>query len=826
MKQSSIQIISLSLVSLITISVISCYTDSNKNVKSSQISESQKYESPLSDSGLFSLLNLDFQGMESVKENVRADDFEKAKAAYLAFRREKSQTKWNIDPADKPSGPSETSYPQADMIMKHIVAASDNAPEAFLGEDINWEINPVPSTESNFTKEWTWGLNRMYSWDVLGKAYWRTLDEKYAKEWIAQMTDWVEDNPVPLNADPGGTLTWRTIESGIRMAGSWMNAYYTFLNSTSFTPEAHTDFMRGIIEHGERLEKTELDLPDRTGNWITMECNGLGTIGILFPELKMSDSFKKVAFERLNQELDKQVYPDGAEVELTPHYHQVSLYNFMRLAKLALNNNLTMPAGYIDKMKKMFEFNLYIMDPTGCIPPFNDASHQKIISSGFGVSGLMEAYEIWKDKKFLFGATLGSEGVKPEFDSYYFNWAGYYVMRSGWNHDDNCLYFDAGPVGLGHEHEDMLNLYLYSRGKILLTEGSYTYDKSEWRKFALSTSAHNTIIVDGKGQHRGDIPGSRLIKEPLTNPWVCTPVFDYGSGTYSSGYQDSKYVPVQFRPVQYIGPKDTSISHTRSVIFLKPYYYVVVDFLEGKGLHRYDSHLNLDAPDAKINEMTKEVRTLRTDSVQLGLYPMDTENLDVKIVKGQVDPLLGWIPNEKRPIPTVVYSRKEEAPTVFSTLIYPYFISVPEVIFSKILPGNKSIWGKKITTPYETIALVLKKANEKASYDVETGVNNTFTSDANVIVIRKPKSQNKEYLGFYDISEFRDNSLTFKLPVAASLVIVREGRSSLLMFNPEDKELKVNFSLPLKKKIALPAKTWVTMSPSGISEYNKTVSIF
>ena len=524
--------------------------------------------------------------------------------------------------------------------------------------------------------------------------------------------------------------------------------------------------------------------------------------------------------------MDKQVYPDGAEVELTPHYHQVSLYNFMRLSKLALNNNITLPSGYIQKMKKMFEFNLYLMDPSGFVPPFNDAGRQSIISSAYEVSGLMEAYDIWKDEKFLFGATLGREGAKPEFDSYYFNWAGYYVMRSGWNHDDNCLYFDAGPVGSGHEHEDMLNLYLYSRGKILLTEGSYTYDKSEWRKFAITTPAHNTIMVDGKEQHRADISESRILKEPLKNPWISTFVFDYGSGTYSYGYQETKYVPVQYKPVQYIGLKDTSVSHTRTVIFLKPYYYVAVDFLEGKGLHRYESHFNLDAPDAKINEITKDIQTLRTDSVQLGLYPMDTDNMDVKIVKGQVDPILGWLPNEKRAIPTVVFSKNEEAPAIFSTFIYPYSISEPEVSYSMISTGNKNIWGKKIITPHETFAVVINREKERTSIGIETGVSDPLTADANLIVIRKPKNQNKEYLGFYDISEFKDNLLAFNLPVATSLVIIREGKGSLLMFNPQGKEVKVNFSLPLNKKITLRAKSWITISSSGISEYNEPVSLF
>jgi hypothetical protein len=666
----------------------------------------------------------------------------------------------------------------------------------------------------------------MYDWDLLGTAYWKTLDEKYAREWIAQMTDWVKDNPVQLDAEPGGTLTWRTIESGIRMARSWMNAYYTFLNSPSFTPEAHAEFIKGIIEHGEKLEKTELDFPERTGNWVTMECNGLGTIGILFPELKMSEGYKSVAFSRLDKELNNQVYPDGAEIELTPHYHQVSLYNFMRLAKLALSNNIALPEEYIGKMKKMFEFNLYIMDPSGYIPPFNDAGRDNITKSKYEVSGLMEAYDIWKDEKFLFGATLGREGRKPDYDSYYFNWAGYYVMRSGWNQNDNCLYFDAGPLGSGHEHEDMLNLYLYSHGKVLLTESSYGYDKSEWRRFAISTASHNTILVDGKGQHRIDVHGSRITKEPLKNPWLSNFLFDYGSGTYSSGYRDSKYVPEQFRPNQFIGPVDSTVSHTRSVIFLKPWYYVVTDFLDGHGNHLYESHFNLDAPDAKINETTKAVTTMRSDSVQLSLFPMDDENLDIRIVKGQNDPMLGWLASGKRAIPTVVFSKNEEAPAVFSTLIYPYTLSEPDLSYTDIPAGGKNIWGKKAETQYETFAVVLNRETDRKPATIESGVTDPFSTDANLTVIRKPHGLEKLGMGFYNISGFKDKSLAFELSVPSSLIVVKNSKDNYLVLNPGETELKIAFSAPVKKKTSIRPNESIIISTSTISNNNQVVTLF
>jgi len=792
--------------------IYSCRTQNKPETMSTGEIARKTYISPRNDSVFFSMLNLEFQGMEEVKNYVLQKDYKNAEAAYLEFRRTKCNAKWDINPTDKPQKASAVSYPQAEKILKHLVEPSMGAPEAFIGEDIDWEYNPVDPSQPHFTKEWTWqNLNRMPMWNTLGRAYWQTLDEKYANEWVEQLIDWVEDNPVPLEASPGETLTWRTIEAGIRMSGSWMNAYYYFLNSPSFTPEANKIFVTGVIEHAQRLEKITLEMPERSGNWVTMECNGLGTIGILFPELKNSAEIVNVALERLNRELDKQIYPDGAEVELAPGYHQVSRSNFMRLAKLALKNNITLPEDYMDKMKKQYIFNLYMMDPSGYLPPFNDSNPVNAISS------LREAYEIWKDEEFLFGTTLGREGKKPPFDSYYFNWAGYYVMRSGWNYNDNCLYFDAGPVGYGHEHEDMLNIYLYSHGKILITEpGSYSYDLSKWRHYAVSTPGHNTILVDGKEQHRGDLKEERLITKPFDNPWTSSPLFDYGRGIYSSGYQENRYKMVQYMPKEYVGEKDTSVIHTRHVIFLKPYYYVVVDFLTGEGTHTYEAHFHLNAPDAVIDMQNLSVHTLRDDSVQLALYPMDIDNMEGKIVIGQLDPMLGWLPREQRKIPAVVYTKRGEVPVTFSTFLYPYLAEKPEFTYTKTINDNPAFWAKNITTKYETASVLIFKYPVKEPQEINTGTTSPFSALADVIVIRIPRNETNEFLGFSGLSDFNDEKLSFKLKNKLPFLILRRGSKNYLYY-PGNENIEIAFNKPMKKKIKIPGNQWVELMDKGVT---------
>ena len=101
-------------------------------------------------------------------------------------------------------------------------------------------------------------------------------------------------------------------------------------------------------------------------------------------------------------------------------------------------------------------------------------------------------------------------------------------------------YFDGGPFGFAHQHEDKLNLLLHAYGRTLLTEGgNYAYDDSPMRRYALSTRSHNTIRVDGQDQNRRatyryDDPD--LLTRPAGARWRTTAEYDVAEAEYDEGY--------------------------------------------------------------------------------------------------------------------------------------------------------------------------------------------------------------------------------------------------------------------------------------------------
>ena len=75
--------------------------------------------------------------------------------------------------------------------------------------------------------------------------------------------------------------------------------------------------------------------------------------------------------------------------------------------------------------------------------------------------------------------------------------------------------------GYGHQHLDLLSLMLFSHGRESLSDLGYTH--TAYRPWAISTVAHNTVLIDGLSQVRGSITApndGRLLLADFTKPWV------------------------------------------------------------------------------------------------------------------------------------------------------------------------------------------------------------------------------------------------------------------------------------------------------------------
>lgn len=686
----------------------------------------------ITDKEFYALLRDDIEALAPVREAAAAQNWPLAEERLLEYMRARKAPVHRFDWRDwnKKRDP-DFDTTAADRVMQHIFKWQGR--EGRIPGDIDWTYTPFDRNEPAYTPEWTYDLNRFGFWVTLGRAYWATGDEKYAQEFVTQMMDWIHDQPPPVLANPNFAPCWRTLEQGIRTAGSWLDAYYYFLGSPSMTPRAHATFLKSFVEHARTLTLMTVEHPEHGGNWVTTECNGLAHIGVMFPEFTESKRWRQVAYDRLLEELDRQVYPDGVQMELTPGYHQVARRNFMSALKPAQRNGVKVPPEYLAKLKRMYWCNLYAMRPDLRLPPLNDAGDTAVRST------FEEAYSIWGDEEFLWGATAGAEGKPLDFTSYFFPWAGWAIMRSGWQRNDRYLLFEIGPFGTGHQHEDKLGIYLYAYGRPLLTEaGTYRYDRSKWRRYVLSTAAHNTIMVDGLGQHRRDLRETYQSTKPMTGCWETNDVFDWARGVYNSGYgpriwKDGKAMSRDH--------DITDVRHERTVIFVKshdrtqPDYYLVIDRMLGEGAdaHTYSNLFHFDADDAVADEKTLIVSSADAGNANLTLIPLATDGLRLRMVKGQEIPVQGWIPRQDhRAIPTAIYEKTGPPPKLFVTLLVPHPTREAPTLRAELVADDGAMIGVRVTD--QTGQDVILYAFDSPTDLQAAGV----SAHAQLVVVRRP----------------------------------------------------------------------------------------
>ncbi|MGQ9733340.1 MAG: alginate lyase family protein, partial [Candidatus Zipacnadales bacterium] len=429
---------------------------------------------------------------------------------------------------------------------------------------------------------------------------------------------------------------------------------FWFLDSDHFIPELVCGMLEALWQQADYLTQF-----GGGGNWLVCEKSALVTVGVVYPEFLDSAKWLQLGWEVLSRELETQIYPDGAQVELTPHYHTFTLGSFRQAYDIAERNSVAIPPAYRGHLERMYEYLMYVVKPDGFIPMFNDSDHDNVRS------WLRDGAQRFGRSDMLYLASGGQEGTPPGGPSHAFPWAGQYIMRSGWTRDDVYLALDAGPFGLGHQHEDKLTVDVWAYGQeLILDPGRYTYAGGKWRPYFVSTHSHSTLLVNGQGQQRRRTPPSTWVpREPRLNRWVSTEAFDFAVGSYEDGYDGIE-----------------NLIHVRKILFVKPRYFLITDLL----LPYTSTDREMEAtvqwqlarPGAQLDPQTLAVHSLGPQANVL-LIPADPENLTVTLHEGEEDPPAGWIGWSlhkalKEPATLVRYSRRGVPPLRFDTLLVPY----------------------------------------------------------------------------------------------------------------------------------------------------------
>ncbi|WP_413378202.1 alginate lyase family protein [Alkalihalobacillus sp. 1P02AB] len=617
------------------------------------------------------------KGYFSNKQNVAFSDSEKR--SLCVYSKENFQTE-----IEHVMNVSEQVINKTFLFQEAWDMEKTNVPVTF-NEKVDWCHIPFED------HEWTYMLNRHRYFIPLGQSYLLTGDERYAQAFCELLLDWINSNPQPC------TLTWRTIDVGLRIS-NWIKAFGYFKKSPHFSPILFEKMMLSLYEQGQYLVNNHTNWK-KISNWGVIENKGLFELSLFAPEFKSSKEWQQKSLERLNKTTQIQVMKDGMHWEQSPMYHNEVLLCYLAVIHLGQKHFISISEEISTTAKKMAYADLYMAKPNHHQPMKGD-------SDSFDMRDIITmAAILFKDSTLKFGGfpsidfsnlwLFGVGGMKdyhalpikkPQALSCGFEDSGNFFMSSGWGKDDLYLYFHCGPLGGGHGHADLFHFDIHAHGRDLLTDlGRYNYSNDyPLRRELKSASAHNTTLVDQKDFTECiDTWGFGRIAEPLFTKWVSEAQFDYVEGSHN-GYL-------------YL---DDPVHVTRKIVFVKPYYWLLIDQFTCKEEHTFTQNFHFSSCEISLDKETKSCSTHHIDGGNLALIPLNTAPLTVTIKES----LISYEYNQVAPIQAVNYELKATGSSAIIQFIYPWKVGEeqkPTIKEVEILNISGNLVDKKAAEAYK-----------------------------------------------------------------------------------------------------------------------------
>ena len=324
--------------------------------------------------------------------------------------------------------------------------------EVDFGSSISWDA-PEQS------RLWTYNLHYFdWLWSLLPNESpnWQTA---------RRLTiDWIQNHP------PGKSACgWEPYPVSLRLM-NWAILFGVHHRDRCVEDEAFCDLL--MQSFAKQIRWLELNLETHIqANHLLENLAALTCVGSIFEGDDAGRVIQRV-IPSLERELNEQILGDGCHYERSPMYHLRMLWLVEMLEEIGTPEVLPVVTGLSDKMRAALAC---LRHPDGEIAQFNDAAMGIYLDS-------------WKSSSH---SEIGAWAL-PE--------AGYYGYR---NTKNDYLVVDAGAVGPdyqpGHAHADYLSFELSFDGERLITDtGIGTYEAGVSRAYDRSTSAHNTVEINGR----------------------------------------------------------------------------------------------------------------------------------------------------------------------------------------------------------------------------------------------------------------------------------------------------------------------------------------
>ncbi|MEG1982798.1 MAG: heparinase II/III family protein [Alistipes sp.] len=600
------------------------------------------------DTTVFALLDLSQPALHRVATAYRAGQPQQAAEALLNYYQNRQGI---VCPDLDPKHPAMTADEKrwADEGLEHrFFVHTGYQPSCFYGKEIDWQYWPIKDNELR------WQLHRTKWWVPMGKAYRLTGEEVYAKEWVAQYLDWIKKNPLTHYVDPekwpdGAAFdlltadnvyfAWRPLEVSDRLEAQ-IQQFLLFLSAPSFNADFLSHFLVNYHLHAKHISENF----SAKGNHLLFQAQRLLYAATFFPELKEAADWRRTAIEILNREISKQVYDDGMQYELDPHYHLEAINIFFNALRMCDANGFRneFPSSYLATVEKMIEITFNYSFPDYTNPMFSDAKlHLK--------EEMLLYYKEWskvfpEHPMIRWMATEGERGQLPATCSQAFPTSGFYILRNGWQSEATVMVLKAGPPAFWHNQPDNGTFELWHRGRNFFPDsGSCVYagDKevNALRNWFRQTRVHNTLTLDDRNLEKTD---SKCLH------WSTTAETDV---------------------VTFENPSYNGLTHRRTVFFVDHRFFVLVDEAYGVARGRVALHHHLIEGALAMDTVRHSAVTQFKDGNNLMISVFSEQPMHTFQENGWVS--RSYRERSARPSLSFEINKTNDQPVRFITLILP-----------------------------------------------------------------------------------------------------------------------------------------------------------
>ncbi|WP_127585648.1 heparinase II/III family protein [Paenibacillus koleovorans] len=443
----------------------------------------------------------------------------------------------------------------------------------------------------------------------------------------------------------------RGLETGLRDL-NLVRAYDSFRTAPSLDREANTSILKFLEAEGAFLEQNR-NFND-SNNIGTANIVGMYVLAVYFPEFQRSSRWQDLVEIRSNYIFRELSYPDTSYKEASTGYNGVTINILNIILDWGTLNGQVLSDSFKKNLQDMALYFVRSNYPNGLQTQYGDTDVQNRTTTMLDIGNKLGSNDL------IYFGSRGLSGTEPATGSEFYPDGKMLFMRTGWQNNDLFLHLN-NKHGY-HGHFDDLSVLPYAYGRALLVDpGRFSYSVGDpIEQWLRSTKAHNTIEINDKNQYQ--------YTNSSKNDWSTNSLFDFYEGS-NDGYIKDK------------------IRQTRSILFLKPNYWIVSDYIDvgtNTNVNKYNQTWHFAPSDNPgYDNVTQRVYS-QSGEAELQIVPVNDPGLTLSMESGYYAFRYGTVTAAAY----ASYVKQQAGNVAFDTVLYPTPTGVSATVQTTRLPLN------------------------------------------------------------------------------------------------------------------------------------------